>query len=319
MDVLADVLSTVRVQATCYGRLIGGAPWGVQVEKSHHPKLHFVVEGQCFVGLEGQEPIKLGSGDLICLPQGHAHWLGSSADVETLPLSSLVAEGKPHCSHDRSTLTVGNGAAQSVLICGQIAFDESLDNPLLRVLPPMILIPGDAGQAVHWLEHTLRFMACEASSGRPGAETVINRLADILFVQVVRGHLANREQGDQDWLRALTDPQIGAALALIHESPNQAWTVASLASGVGMSRSSFASRFCDLVGEPPLQYVTRWRMQKAACLLRDGNEALARVAGNVGYESEAAFSKAFKRWSGIAPGGYRRRFRDRSISASAAE
>ena len=153
-------------------------------------------------------------------------------------------------------------------------------------------------------------MACEAASGRPGARTVVSRLADILFIQIVRGFLSSTPVSHRGWLRALNEPQIGAALGLIHQDPRQPWTVAMLASKVGMSRSTFAGRFAELVGEPPLHYVTRWRMQRAASLLREGRATLADIADRVGYESEAAFSKAFKRWVGAAPGAYRRASRD---------
>jgi AraC-like DNA-binding protein len=155
-------------------------------------------------------------------------------------------------------------------------------------------------------------LACETSSERPGAQTVVSRLADVIFIQIVRGHLASLGGQGTGWLAALADPQVGAALSLLHRSPETAWTVQALAQHVAMSRSAFAARFTRLVGDPPLHYLTRWRMQKAAGLLREGHSTIAQVAEAVGYDSEAAFSKAFKRAQGAAPGAYRRASRPQS-------
>jgi AraC-like DNA-binding protein len=184
-------------------------------------------------------------------------------------------------------------------------------------LPPVIVLPGELSRSVHWLEPTLKFIACEAQSGRPGAQTVVSRLADVLFIQIVRGYLATLPASSSGWLGALGDSQIGAALGFIHQSPELDWTVQSLAAKVAMSRSAFASRFARLVGEPPLAYVTRWRMQKAAGLLRQSSATLANIAERVGYDSEAAFSKAFKRAVGSAPGAYRRAAKASNLAVAA--
>jgi transcriptional regulator GlxA family with amidase domain len=176
----------------------------------------------------------------------------------------------------------------------------------VAALPPVVHVRGDDGTAIQWLEASLQFVACEMASGQPGAETVVRRLADILFVQAVRAHLAQSGEGAKGWLRALVDPQIGEALGLIHAKPEEPWTVELLASRVAMSRSAFAARFTQLAGEPPLSYLTRWRMDKATRLLRTSNASIGEVAARVGYDAEAAFSKAFKRRIGMAPGAYRR-------------
>jgi AraC-like DNA-binding protein len=159
---------------------------------------------------------------------------------------------------------------------------------------------------VKWLETSLQFMASEMASGQPGAETVVSRLADILFVQAVRAHLAQGRAGATGWLRAIVDPRIGPALSLIHQRPEEPWTVEALASRVAMSRSAFAARFTALVEEPPLTYLTRWRMHRATRLLRTSPANVGEIAARVGYEAEAAFNKAFKRWIGVPPGAYRR-------------
>jgi AraC-like DNA-binding protein len=162
----------------------------------------------------------------------------------------------------------------------------------------------------------LQFIAWEVAAGKPGAHTVVSRLADILFIQIVRGYLAGLPEDATGWLGALKDQQIGAALTLIHQNPERDWTVLALAEQVAMSRSAFAARFNRIVGEPPLHYLTRWRMQKAAGLLREGQASLAEIAEQVGYDSEAAFSKAFKRAIGSAPGAYRRAARDGASAAA---
>ncbi|MFO0568587.1 MAG: AraC family transcriptional regulator [Polyangiaceae bacterium] len=314
VDVLTDVLQTVRVSSVCYGRVELGAPWGVRVQKREAASFHVLLRGNAWLEVEGiKEPVALASGDLFALPHGHAHTLRDSLDTPARALEELVGAGGSCTS---TTARVGGAGAPATLVCGAFEFEDRRNNPLLSVLPPLVLIKGEDGRAVHWLEPTLQFMACEAASGRPGSQTVVSRLADILFIQIVRGYLSSAPDHQSGWLKALAEPQIGAALGLIHQDPRQPWTVATLASKVGMSRSTFAGRFAELVGEPPLHYVTRWRMQRAASLLREGKATLADIAGRVGYESEAAFSKAFKRWVGTAPGAYRKAVRSNGSASS---
>jgi AraC-like DNA-binding protein len=315
MDVLTDVLETVRVVAACYGRLEATAPWGIRVRPGEDAKFHVVLEGHARLMVDGvAEPIELSAGDIVALPHGHAHSLLDDPDIAAQPLEELLV-CRPR--GDNSVLRVGGGGQSSTIVSGRFRFEDRRNNPLLSVLPPVITLRGEMGKSVRWLEPTLKFIACEAQSGRPGSQTVIARLADVLFIQIVRGHLASLPVNGSGWLGALADAQIGAALGYIHQSPEQDWTVQSLASKVAMSRSAFASRFMRLVGEPPLSYVTRWRMQKAASMLRDGKQTLAEVAAGVGYDSEAAFSKAFKRAVGSAPGAYRRSLRAPGLEAAA--
>lgn len=315
MDVLTDVLETVRVVAACYGRLEATAPWGIRVRPGEDAKFHVVLEGHARLIVDGvAEPIELSAGDIVALPHGHAHSLLDDPDIAAQPLEELLV-CRPR--GESSVLRVGGGGQSSTIVSGRFRFEDRRNNPLLSVLPPVITLRGEMGKSVRWLEPTLKFIACEAQSGRPGSQTVIARLADVLFIQIVRGHLASLPLNGSGWLGALADTQIGAALGHIHQNPEQDWTVQSLASKVAMSRSAFASRFMRLVGEPPLSYVTRWRMQKAASMLRDGKQTLAEVAAGVGYDSEAAFSKAFKRAVGSAPGAYRRSLRVPGLEAAA--
>jgi AraC-like DNA-binding protein len=304
MDVLTDVLETVRVTAACSGRLELGSPWGVRIPASDDAGFHVVSHGHCHLEVEGVGGVRqLAAGDVVALPRGHAHTLRDAEGSPVLGPDELFAVSP--CAAG-AVLRAGGSGAKTVLLSGRFRFTDPQNNPLLAALPSVIHLAGDAARNTPWLETTLGFIASEAASERPGAATVISRLADILFIHIVRGYLVSVPQPTTGWLGALAHGQIGAVLGLIHQNPERQWTVANLASEVGMSRSAFASHFARLVGEPPLHYVTRWRMAKATGLLRDGSASLSEVARRVGYDSETAFSKAFKRSVGRSPGAYRR-------------
>ncbi len=308
MDVLTDVLETLRVRAACSGRVEGFAPWGIDVPASEFAWFHVILEGRAVLTLDGEEPLELFAGDLVALPHGRGHVLLDGEGASTRPMQRLTADGCP-----RGTSRLGGEGARSAVWSGRIEFEDRRSNPLLAVLPNVITLRGELARQVRWLEPTLAMLACESASERPGAQTVVSRLADVIFIQIVRGHLAKLGREGTGWLASLADAQVGGALALVHQNPERNWTVQELAQRVAMSRSAFAARFTRLVGEPPLHYVTRWRMQKAASLLRDGQASIAQVAEAVGYDSEAAFSKAFKRALGTAPGAYRRSGRLRPV------
>jgi AraC-like DNA-binding protein len=301
VDVLTDVLETLRARGACYARVSAGAPWGLALPGGDIAAFHLILEGRCLLRMEGHADVELSGGDLVAIPHGTPHHLVSEqGTTQPLRLPDLIGD----CSKPGpAALEIGGRGTPAAFVCGKIVFEDPVGHPLLAALPPVIFLRGGANTLVEWLDPTLRFIASEAGSTRPGAQTVVSRLADILFVQIVRAHLASVPPETSGWLGALSDPQIGR----IHENPGRNWTVQSLAASAGMSRSAFAVRFTRLVGEPPLHYLTRWRMQKAQRLLRDGRAPLSDVAASVGYDSEAAFSKAFKRAVGAAPGTYRRR------------
>jgi AraC-like DNA-binding protein len=307
MDVLTDVLQTVRARAACSGRLEASAPWGLALHEGEDARFHVVLEGRLWLRMGDGELMQLERGDLVAIPHGDAHELIDSPVSPTRPFADVLRERR-----ERGVVRFGGGGAGASFWSGRIEFEDRRSNPLLSVLPRVMLLRGELARSVHWLEPTLAILSCESASDRPGAQTVVSRLADVIFIQIVRGHLATLGREGTGWLAALADAQVGAALALVHQSPEQNWTVQELAQRVAMSRSAFAARFTRMVGEPPLHYVTRWRMQKAASLLRDGQATIAQIAEAVGYDSEAAFSKAFKRALGTAPGAYRRAARPRS-------
>lgn len=307
MDVLSDVLESTHVRSVVSGRMELSAPWGLQSAGDSHAMGFFVVtRGAFWLEMEGHAPLQVAGGDFVLVRKSVPHVMRDDPKTATLPVSEMLM----HCPNRArcqpgGVFQFGGGGAVTTLVGGKFEIEDASDNPLLSSLPPVIHIRGDGGSTVQWLQSTLQFIAAEMASGMPGTETVVNRLADILLVQAVRAHLAeNTERAG--WLKALIDPQIGQALAVMHQRPNAAWTVESLASEVAMSRSAFAARFSDLVEEPPLTYLTRWRMARATRLLRSGSVTIAEVASRVGYEAEAAFSKAFKRWTGLPPGAFRR-------------
>ena len=200
----------------------------------------------------------------------------------------------------------GGGGAPTMLVCGAVRFDHPAARNLVEILPPLLHVEPSSAPELDWMQSTLRLMAVEARELRPGGEAVITRLGDILVVQAIRSWLETDAAARTGWLGALQDRQIGRALALIHREPSRAWTVASLADELAMSRSAFAARFTELVDEPVMQYVTRWRMQVAVNSLKEEGATVAELANRLGYRSEAAFARAFKRVIGVPPGAIKR-------------
>ncbi len=306
MDALSDVLRSVHLSGSLFCRSEPRAPWGMEVPQHDSAHFHIIRRGRCYLMVEGRETQLLEAGDMVVLPGGSPHDLVDDPSTPTQPLGDLLADmqsGGESCS-----LIFGGGGEACTLICGYFRFDPSQVHPLLAVLPSMILLKGEGGRAQPWLESTLNLIAEESCAARPGSEVLIDRLTETLFIRVIRSYLddpASDETGP-NWLAGLKDPKIGEALGYIHHLPQENWTVDALATRVGMSRSAFSGRFSELVGEPPLKYITRWRMQLAADHLRNEKLSLGEIAARVGYGAEAAFSKVFKRMWGVSPGNFRR-------------
>jgi AraC-like DNA-binding protein len=259
-----------------------------------------IEQGACWLRVQGDELIALQSGDLVVLSQGAAHDIASDA---TLPAMVTIHLGEGYENESRCA-AYGEGPDTMALICGTFDLDEQ--HPLLSLMPAVLLVRATEQRSTHWLDPTLRFFAAEAKGVEPGTQTMLRRLADMLFIQVVRFWLRETTHAERGWLAALRDPQLAQALGLLHKNVQHDWKVSELAEAVGMSRSAFSARFSELVGEAPMAYLTRWRMQRAARLLLEKRLQLTEVAARVGYESDAAFSKAFKRALGVSPGVYRR-------------
>lgn len=302
MDVLTNVLNELHLQSTLYCRSELRDPWALYFASTKVATFHVIDRGACWLLLDDQaEPVALSSGDLIVLPHGAGHRIGTTPATPLLATIQLDQDVPVECEVQRFS-----EAPQTVLLCGLFDFAHENGHPLLALLPPLLHIKGEQGRAAAWLDTTLRFLAVEAGSSTPGAATLVRRLADILFIQAIRTWVMQEHSEARGWLGALRDPQIGAALSAIHHELANPWTVEALATRVAMSRSAFAARFSALVGEGPLQYLTRWRMRAAARLLSAGRLGVGEVAQHVGYVSEIAFSKAFKRTLGVSPGAYRR-------------
>jgi AraC-like DNA-binding protein len=302
-DPLGEALHFLRMSGTFYARSELTAPWGMAIPAFENCMVfHVVTEGQCWVEPPDADAHLLQAGDLALLPHGQGHLLVSDPGAT---VADLFALPRVEVSDRYERLRHGGGGAATNLICAVVRFDHPAARQLLAVLPSVIRAGDWASPQLEWLQSTLHLMAAEARELRPGGETVVTRLADILVIQTIRAWIDKDPAAQTGWLGALRDPQIGRSLALIHREPTRAWTVASLAGEAAMSRSAFAARFSELVGEPAMQYVTRWRMHLALDHLTQGEAPLADVADRLGYQSEAAFSRAFKRVIGISPGAAR--------------
>ncbi len=302
-DVLADLLQSIHMRSTLYCRANMSAPWGFRVSHREVASFHIVTGGACWLSVEGFDRlVQVSEGDLVILPHGHAHTMSDHPTSLVTRLEDL--EPKQPIGKDGIFYSVGQGAT-TTLVCGGLQLEEQHTNPLLSLLPAFMHVKSQPEQSQSWLPSLVDLVKLETSRNRPAAETVILRLSEILFIQAVRSCLSVADGGDTNWFRALKDPQIGQALVLILRRPGEPWSVKSLGSYVGLSRSAFSARFRQLVGEPPMQYLTRARLAKATAALRTGPATLVEIAHSIGYDSEVAFSKAFKRFFGMAPGNYR--------------
>jgi AraC-like DNA-binding protein len=306
MDPLGEALHFLRMSGVFYCRSEFTAPFGLDLPPFEACMMfHVVTAGQCWLEVQGVEPRSLRPGDLALVPHGRGHRLVSTPG---LPGAGLFDLPREQLSDRYELLRLGGGGAPTTVICGVVRFDHPAAHQLARLLPNLISVDAWSASEMEWLQSTLRFLVAEARELRPGGETVITRLADILVVQAIRAWIARDPVARTGWMGALRDPQIGRAISLVHRDPTRAWNLTSLAAAVGMSRSAFAARFTQLVGESAMHYVTRWRMYTARDWLAE-NQPLPDVASRLGYDSEAAFSRAFKRTLGVSPGSARPRRR----------
>ncbi|MCI0781766.1 MAG: AraC family transcriptional regulator [Chloroflexi bacterium] len=304
VDPLGEALHFLRMSGVLYSRPELTAPWGLELPPlPDHMMFHVVISGRCWLEVQGAEPSVLQAGDFVLVPHGDGHRLLSEPGVAAANLFDLPRE---LVSERYETFRHGGGGAATTMVCGVVRFDDPAAQQLVRLLPSIIRIEASSSPEMDWIQSTLRYMAAEARELRPGGETVITRLADILVIQAIRSWIAQDPAAQKGWLGALRDKQIGRAISLIHRNPDHPWTVASLASEVAMSRSAFAARFTELVGEPAMHYMASWRMHVALTWLKEDKVTLAELASRLGYQSEAAFSRAFKRFMGVSPGAVRR-------------
>lgn len=314
MDALSEALRVVHLVGAIFIQGRFTAPWCYQSPRADtaapflEPQaeqvviFHLITEGACWVEMAGEPPMRLEAGDAVVFPQGDAHRMASEPGVAPATGARLdvVLSRRPRL------LAYGGGGATTTLVCGYLACDRRFARLLLAGLPRLVKVPVRRSAAGAWLEGSVRYALVEARSPRPGGAGVLAKLAEVLFIEVLRLHIHEQREGRTGWLAAMGDRVVGAALQAVHARPSEAWTLESLARAAGSSRSVLAERFQQLVGTAPMQYLTQWRMLLAANLLARSHAPLARIAQDVGYQTDTAFSRAFRREFGAPPATWRR-------------
>jgi len=315
MDALSDVLRVIRMKGGVFLQAEFSAPWCISSRvgpdereallggANHLVLYHYVVEGHLCAQLPGGRPIAIGAGEVFMLPHNDEHRLGSHLDLPPVPVGRLV---EAPADGGLWRMKHGGGGEPTRIVCGFLGCERLEGNPLIDSLPSMLTFDTRQGRIAAWIEGSLAFAADEVSARRPGSATVLTRLSELLFVEALRRYVEDLQPEQTGWLAGLKDPIVSRALSLLHGRLEEPWTVDDLGREVGLSRSALADRFTRLIGEPPMRYLARWRLQVAAHDLRHSDEALARVARRVGYESEPAFNRAFKRAFGVPPATWRR-------------
>lgn len=314
MDALSDILRLVRLKGGLFLHAEFTAPWcvhsqvtpedcGPLLQGAEHLVLyHYVVAGRLTARVPGGQPVDVEAGEVIIFPHNSPHLLGSRLDLPPVPSRDVVRatpEGLWLIRH-------GGGGAETRIVCGFLGCDRLEDNPLAASMPPVLCFDTRQGSTGAWMRSSLEFAADEIAARRAGSETVLAKLSELLFVEALRRYVEGLPEEQTGWLAGLKDPYVSRALSLLHGQIAQDWTVDQLGREVGLSRSALADRFTRLIGEPPMRYLARWRIQVAAHSLRNSDTSLARIAEQVGYESEAAFNRAFKRSFGVPPATWRR-------------
>jgi AraC-like DNA-binding protein len=316
MDALSDVLRAVRLSGAFFFDVHARAPWVAETPQGcsvvdamfpgsdHLISYHLLISGSCWVEMEGEQPIRMEAGDIVVLPHGDTHVLCTEIGMRKSPQMSMYRrpEGRPDGGLLPTRIMMGteNGEAAN-FVCGFLGCDSRPYNPLLTALPRVIHIRNHASGA---LGEYFKFALAE-SRNRMGGECMLGRISELMFVDVIRRHLETLPEDRNNWLSGLRDQYVGRALMALHANPARDWTLELLAQEAALSRSAFAERFVQYVGQPPMQYLTHWRMQLATNYLRNGTDSVASIANRVGYESEAAFSRAFKKVLGAPPSEWR--------------
>ena len=314
MDPLLDVLRAMQLTGCVFLDAEFTSPWCVTARigpehcrsspptTCHVIAYHYVTEGRCLLEVEGHPATEVRAGEIVLLPRNDPHRLGSAPGLRAVDANSLV---RPAADGRLARIVHGGGGERTRLLCGFLG-SSTPNPPIASVLPAALAVRVDDGAAGAWIESSFSFAAQELAAGGPESPAVVARLAELLFIEAVRRHVASRPAEHHGWIAGVRDPVVGRALALVHGRKAHRWTVTELAREAGASRSSFADRFTSLIGESPMRYLSRQRLRWAAERLREGRESVAGIAMEVGYESEAAFSRAFKREFGKSPAAWRR-------------
>lgn len=305
-DALSDILQSVHLSGGVYFRCEFTAPWGMEVPANPDAEFHVVVRGQCWLARPGEkDPIPLQAGDVVVFLDGSRHRLLDTPRGKALSPEKIIGN---QSLANFGPVTYGGGGAPVTILCGYFRFNRDSAHPLLAALPDFMHVPGaQFGDA----DAIISLMHRETKHAAPGMEAVVDRLSEVLFIQILRAYIQQSDDAT-GILVALRDRKVCAALGCMHQSPEKPWTLGSLAAELGMSRSAFAARFSSLVRQTPMQYLTAWRIEQARRMLRETRLSTAAIADKVGYGSEAAFGKAFKRRVGVGPGVYRRSAGDTS-------
>lgn len=302
-DPLGASLHLLRLEGTLYCRGELTAPWSIAIPHLEGLLTFLVVTmGRCWLVLDSEVPLRMEQGSLALIPHGTPHRICSEPDLTGVPLFDIPVD---KVSDRFEVMRHGGGGEMTRTMYGVVRFDHVAARHLISHLPQVVRIDSWEDDAGAWLQSTLRFIAREAASLRPGGETVITRLADVVVIQAIRAWLDAAPEADQGWLAALRDPQIGRALAMIHKDPGANWSLEGLARAVGMSRSSFSARFTMMVHSAPMAYLTDWRLNVARARIAETRDPQATIALDLGYQSEAAFCRAFKRQFSVSPGSLR--------------
>lgn len=302
MDVLAEVIGVAQVRGTVAARVNAADPWGLRLDRVPGAAFHTLTSGTAWLTVPGRAPLQLAPGDVVLLATGAEHGLSSAPDAALVPFDHLAAEQALEAG---SLMRVGEGVAGTQILCASYRHDPAVTTPLLTLLPEVMHVRAGSGD--RGIDNAVRLLAAELAEPQLATTTVLNRLVDIVLIQLIRSWLRDRSpEAQPSWLRGLGDPVVATAIRAMHARPEQPWTVERLAAEAAVSRTTLARRFAANVGASPGAYLTRWRMDLAAQALRDTDAPLDVVARSVGYTSEYAFSRAFSRARSVPPGRYRR-------------
>jgi len=316
MDTLSELLRELRLVSGFFLQAEFFTPWCVNstpdkedlhriVPDAEHVILfHLMIEGSCSIKMQsGSESWRLHAGDIIIIPRGEAHLIGSDLHLAPVRAGSLM---QPAGAGGMLQISHGGGGARTRFICGFLSGDPRLCRPLLASLPPIVIVPLCDPEKISWITETLRFATEETGKPGIGSSVILSRVAELIFVEALRRYTASLPESQQGWLAGLRSPHVSRALSLLHARPAYRWTLEELSTQTGLSRTALVDRFQRLLGEPPLRYLARWRLALAARELRATQEPLTRIAERVGYDSESAFNRAFKREFGVPPASWRR-------------
>jgi len=313
MDLLSEILQTIKLRGTVYFHARFQSPWGMQIPAGQFANYHIVTEGKCWVETETRdEHILLQQGDIILFPGGAAHALADTPRSEIISADKLLSHARK--SNENETVFGGDGDHSSSLICGHFEYDREFPHPLFETLPPLIHISAKTNQNTDWFSTASELAAQMSMSNSMGKDAIINRLAESLFIQTLVDYIQSIDNLSS-FLAAMQDRHIGQALKSIHDEISHDWSIAELANIASMSKSVFSSKFHRMVGEPPILYLARWRMLKAREMLVETTMSISQISQKVGYQSEYSFSKAFRKMTGLTPASVRKPIVTQGVSS----